>query len=86
MENTAQEKIRRVINNPANNFSKTTKDLLETLAKQLDLYKIKADKWDKLDEEIGEFYKDENNTAFDPEDLGDLTDIGEVAARAFGYL
>lgn len=78
MENTAQEQIRTIISNPANNFSKTTIDWLETLAKQLDMYKIKADKWDKLDQEIGEFYFDDAQ--------GDLVDIGELAALAFGYV
>ena len=40
----------------------------------------KADQWDKLDEKIGKFY--EANS----EDEGDLTDIGELTASAFGYL
>ena len=51
-------------------------------------YKIKAEKWDKLDEKIGKFYEndidDEENE--DGEDEGNLIDIGEVAAIAFGYL
>lgn len=49
-----------------------------------------ADKWDKLDEEIGEFYNEstydeENDCDFD-ESEGDLCSIGEVAAIAFNYL
>ncbi|WP_034746973.1 hypothetical protein [Chryseobacterium vrystaatense] len=40
----------------------------------------KAAKWDKLDEEISKFYGDEE------EEQGTLLDIGEAAARAFGYL
>ena len=43
-------------------------------------YKGKADKWDKLDEEIGKAYDDDNPTE------QDLTDIGISAAEAFGYL
>lgn len=45
-------------------------------------YKIKADKWDALDEKIGKFYPDDEAD----EAGGDLCDIGEAAAMAFGYL
>lgn len=38
----------------------------------------KAKKWDKLEEEISKFY--------DESPAGDLCDIGEAAAAAFGYL
>lgn len=41
--------------------------------------KIKAEKWDLLDAEIGEVYEDE-------EDVDGLISIGEAAASAFGYL
>ena len=54
----------------------------------IEKYKIKSEKWDKLDEEIGKFYEndidDEENE--DGEDEGNLIDIGGVAAIAFGYL
>ena len=54
----------------------------------IEKYKIKSEKWDKLDEKIGKFYEndidDEENE--DGEDEGNLIDIGEVAAIAFGYL
>ena len=40
----------------------------------------KAEKWDKLDEEISKFYSE------DEEEQGNLLDIGLAAARAFGYL
>ena len=43
--------------------------------------KRKADKWDALAEKIARFYP-ENET----EETGDLCDIGEVAAVAFGWL
>ena len=54
----------------------------------IEKYKIKSEKWDKLDEKIGKFYEndidDEENE--DGEDEGNLIDIGGVAAIAFGYL
>jgi hypothetical protein len=55
----------------------------------IEKYKIKSEKWDKLDEKIGKFYENESNDYEgneDFEDEGDLGDIGEVAAIAFGYL
>ena len=48
----------------------------------IEKYKIKSEKWDKLDEKIGKFYEND----IDDEDEGNLIDIGEVAAIAFGYL
>lgn len=39
----------------------------------------KAKKWDALDKKISMFYENEDSE-------GDLCDIGEVAASAFGYL
>ena len=44
----------------------------------------KAKKWDNLDSEIGKFYEVDDKGK-DIED-GDLGDIGEKAAMAFGYL
>ena len=59
-----------------------------SIEKLIEKYKIKSEKWDKLDEKIGKFYEndidDEENE--DGEDEGNLIDIGEVAAIAFGYL
>jgi hypothetical protein len=58
-----------------------TQDTLETL-------KAKAEKWDALESKVSEFYLntegeyDEEN----PVRKGDLGDIGEVAAIAFGWL
>jgi hypothetical protein len=49
----------------------------EGLKKETDTLK-KARKWDKLDEEISKYYEDDAE--------GDLCDIGEAAAAAFGYL
>jgi hypothetical protein len=43
----------------------------------------KAQKWDELGEEIAKFYPDDED---DSEDAGNLIDIGELAAKKFGYL
>lgn len=50
-------------------------------------YKVKADKWDKLDEKIAKFYPERpiDDTEEDEYDEG-LIGIGEAAASAFGYL
>ena len=44
-------------------------------------WKEKAEKWDALAEKISAFYPEDES-----ESNGDLTDIGEAAAMAFGYL
>lgn len=56
--------------------------------KQVEEWKKKAEKWDKLEESIRGFYfdKDGNELDFDSEDTDGLCGIGEVAATAFGYL
>lgn len=46
-------------------------------------YKVKAEKWDKLDDEISKFYREDDEVN---DEFGDLIDIGEAAAIAFGYL
>lgn len=43
----------------------------------------KAHKWDVLDDKMSKFYENEEGEI---ENDGDLTDIGELAASAFGYL
>lgn len=48
--------------------------------------KLKAAKWDALHEKIHRFYFDENDNELADNEGGDLIDIGEVAAMAFGYL
>jgi len=50
---------------------------------QIEEFKAKADKWDAMDAKIGEVYfQDEED-----EDGGaDLAHVGELAAKAFGYL
>jgi len=51
-------------------------------------YKIKSEKWDKLDEKIAKCYVDENGDELSEEDSEDidLGAIGEIAASAFGWL
>lgn len=44
----------------------------------------KAKKWDELENKISKFYSEDDNGNVDDE--GDLSDIGEVAASAFGYM
>jgi hypothetical protein len=46
----------------------------------------KAAKWDALDDKIGGFYVDEKGDELEEGEGGDLADIGEAAAIAFGYL
>lgn len=58
---------------------------------EIEQFKKKADKWDKLDEEIGKCYgyeaEDGEWVEYDEEDerAGDLIIIGELAANAFGW-
>lgn len=63
---------------------------MEERIKQLEeenrILKIKADKWDKLDDQIAAFYPEDENGDYDEEFEGNLLDIGEIAASAFGYL
>jgi len=54
--------------------------------KEIQLWKTKAECWDKLGDKIAKFYADENGDMLPEEDGGDLCDIGETAAMAFGYL
>lgn len=56
---------------------------IESLKKKVSILEIKASSYDILDVKIGKFYKDDGN---EPEQEGDLCDIGEVAASHFGYL
>jgi hypothetical protein len=55
---------------------------------QIEQWEKKAEKWDALETEIGKYYPDldENDNEIDPIKEGDLTDIGEVAAIAFGFM
>ena len=61
---------------------------------QIEEWKSKAEKWDALDLKISTYYdEDELEGLFDDDDEerleegeGNLLDIGEAAARAFGYM
>lgn len=56
--------------------------------KQINQWKEKAEKWDALDKKIGNFYTDEKGEYNEdsPQDDGNLLDIGEIAAIAFGWM
>jgi hypothetical protein len=60
---------------------------MEYTKEQVEQWKAKAEKWDKLDEAISKFYcnADGEYDEEEPEQKGDLCDIGEAAATAFGY-
>ena len=51
---------------------------------QINEWKSKAEKWDALEDKIASFYV--NGDELEDEEGGDLCDIGEVAAAAFGFL
>lgn len=59
---------------------------------EIEQFKRKAEKWDKLDKAIGECYGYEDESGewveYDEEDerAGDLIIIGELAANAFGWM
>lgn len=46
----------------------------------------KAAAWDALETKIASFYLDEDGEELEDGDGGDLADIGEAAAMAFGFL
>lgn len=64
------------------NFSDVTVVGWSSLAPVLN----KAEKWDALDDKISKFYFDEEGNELGDSEGGDLLDIGESAASAFGYL
>lgn len=55
---------------------------------EINIMMQKANSWDALEKKIAKYYEnsegeyDEDN----PEENGDLLDIGEIAARAFGFM
>lgn len=53
---------------------------------QIQEWKSKAEKWDALETKIASYYYDENDNDLEFGQGGDLCDIGEVAAMAFGFL
>lgn len=64
----------------------TQKEKINELIALVDIYKDKADKWDALDKKIGSYYIIDEEDESNFEENGNLLDIGEDAARAFGYL
>lgn len=71
--------------NPPKVFCYCSEEVANAILKN----KIKSEKWDKLDEEIGKYYEndtDDDEENEDEEFEGSLLDIGETAAIAFGYL
>lgn len=67
-------------------FRKRLFDLLNHMQTLDDANWKKAENWDKLDMQLNEFYSDENNDPNDEDADPGLVEIGETAARAFGYL
>jgi len=65
-------------------------ELIELMEGYASEFKLKSEKWDKLDEAIGKYYEDDDfsGSEYDDHDEneGSLLDIGETAAIAFGYL
>jgi len=56
---------------------------MEISQEEYNALKIKADKWDALDNQLAEIYGEGDD---DNEQETDLADIGEICAIAFGYL
>lgn len=56
---------------------------------QIELWKTKAEKWDKLDSQISKCYCNKEGE-YDEDDTdiegADLCTVGEIAAAAFGWL
>jgi hypothetical protein len=66
----------------------TPQELTSFLKTHLPNIFAKSQKWDELEAKIAKFYENEEGD-FDeekPEQEGDLCDIGELAAEAFGWL
>jgi hypothetical protein len=64
------------------------KKIKQASVRQINKWRTKAEKWDKLEKEIAKFYTNSNGEADEenPENDGDLADLGEIAASAFGWL
>jgi len=59
---------------------------MEYTSEQIKEWKDKAEKWDNLDKKIAKFYVDKDGNELPDGEGGDLADIGETAAIAFGWL
>lgn len=53
---------------------------------QIEEWKTKAEKWDKLGKKIQSMYVDENGNELAEDNDFDLGTIGEAAAMAYGWL
>jgi len=77
--------IADVSTNPPTVFCYCSEEVANSILKSIN----KADKWDKLGDDIGKYYEndtDDDDENEDDEFEGSLLDIGETAAIAFGYL
>jgi hypothetical protein len=57
---------------------------MDYTTEQIEQWKAKAEKWDALAARIEKYYVNEDGE--ESEEGGDLCDIGEEAAMAFGWL
>ena len=62
-------------------YDKAEKELAASSFNQVEQWKAKAEKWDQLAEKVATFYPEDK-----AEPTGDLEQIGEAAAIAFGFL
>jgi len=87
-ENTLNNKYRSNIERNRSSYTlnvlKSFKTQAEEMLAEEKKYITKAEKWDKLNDEIGKFYNEEDEDS--DEDEGSLLEIGETACIAFGYL
>lgn len=77
-----RKKIKKTKHTIGGFFELSTETFLTINPEHIKMWKEKAEKWDKLGEKIAEFYPEDSEGY----EGGDLTDIGEAAAMAFGFL
>jgi GTP-binding protein EngB required for normal cell division len=65
-------------------YADTNSKIAEWIEEYTKQYKIKAEKWDKLNSEISRFYKEEYESTAEEE--SNLLNLGEITCIAFGYL
>lgn len=87
-ENTLKNKERSNIERNRSSYTlnvlKSFKTQAEEMLEEEKKYITKASKWDKLGSKIEKYYDDENESS--EEEEGNLLDIGEACAIAYGYL
>lgn len=76
------------ITNDRDQIEVELRDKIAVLMEDNTNLKRKAEMWDTLSEKISKFYVNAEGEYDEdkPENGGDLTDIGEIAAIAFGWL